>query len=50
MESKKHAALHEMAVMNQDVEDYKKVLEEEYGQVNINLEDGSYEDIKPDEI
>tara|TARA_X000001382_G_scaffold99252_1_gene73718 strand:+ start:99 stop:332 length:234 start_codon:yes stop_codon:yes gene_type:complete len=50
LESKKHAALHEMAVMNQDVEDYKKVLEEEYGQVNINLEDGSYEDIKPDEI
>jgi regulator of replication initiation timing len=46
VEARKHAMLHEMSVVNQEVEDFKKVLEEEYGQVNINLEDGSYSKIE----
>ncbi len=46
VEARKHAMLHEMSIVNQEVEDFKKVLEEEYGQVNINLEDGSYTKIE----
>ena len=30
-------------------EEYKKVLEEEYGKININLEDGTFEELKEDE-
>jgi len=46
VEARKHAMLHEMTSVNQEIEDFKKVLEKEYGQVNINLEDGSYTEIK----
>ena len=46
LEARKHATLHDMVTMNQEVEDFKKILEEEYGQVNINLEDGSYTKIE----
>ena len=38
-----------MAGLNQEIEDYKKVLEEEYGAVNINVEDGSYTKIEKQE-
>ena len=46
LESQKHGLLHELAGVNQDVEEFKKVLEEEYGAVNINLEDGTYTEIE----
>ena len=49
LESQKHAALHDLAGFNQEQEEYKKVLEEKYGKININLEDGTFEDIKEDE-
>ena len=49
LESQKHGLLHELASVNQDVEEFKKVLEEEYGAVNINLEDGTYTEIKEEE-
>ena len=49
LESQKHGLLHELASVNQDVEEFKKVLEEEYGAVNINLEDGTYTEIKQEE-
>jgi len=49
LESQKHGLLHELAGVNQDVEEFKKVLEEEYGAVNINLEDGSYTKIENEE-
>ena len=49
LESQKHGLLHELAGVNQDVEEFKKVLEEEYGAVNINLEDGTYTEIKQEE-
>ena len=35
--------------LNQEIEDYKKVLEEEYGAININVEDGSYTKIEKQE-
>tara|TARA_R100000900_G_scaffold144986_1_gene129899 strand:+ start:720 stop:962 length:243 start_codon:yes stop_codon:yes gene_type:complete len=50
LESQKHALLHDLAGINQDVESLKKELEEEYGAVNINLEDGSYTEIEKEEV
>ena len=49
LETQKHALLHELAGTNNEQEEYKKVLEEKYGKININLEDGTFEDIKEDE-
>jgi hypothetical protein len=49
LESQKHGLLHELADVNKDVEEFKKVLENEYGAVNINLEDGSYTKIDQEE-
>jgi hypothetical protein len=42
VESQKHGFLHQLADINKAVEDYKNVLQEEYGPININLEDGTY--------
>ena len=50
LESQKHALLHDLASINQDIENLKKELEEEYGSVNINLEDGSYTEIEKEEV
>ena len=49
LESQKHGLLHEIAGVNQDVEEFKSKLEEEYGAININLEDGTYTEIKEEE-
>ncbi len=50
IESKKHQLLHNLAQLNEEINDHKQELEKEYGQVNINLEDGSYEAIKEEEL
>ena len=46
LESQKHGLLHDIAGVNKDIEDYKEVLEAEYGAININLEDGTYTKIE----
>ena len=48
LESQKHGLLHEIAVVNKDVSEYKEVLEAEYGAININIEDGTYTIIEDD--
>jgi hypothetical protein len=48
LETQKHGLLHEIAGVNKEVEDYKEVLEAEYGAINIDLEDGTYTEIKED--
>tara|TARA_B100002019_G_scaffold197650_1_gene171193 strand:- start:106 stop:354 length:249 start_codon:yes stop_codon:yes gene_type:complete len=48
LESQKHGLLHEIAGVNKDIEDYKDVLEAEYGAININIEDGTYTKIEED--
>ena len=48
LESQKHGLLHDISAANKDIEDFKEILEKEYGRVNINLEDGSYTEIKED--
>ena len=49
LETQKHEALHLLVNVNQEQEEYKKVLEDKYGSININLEDGTYTEIKKDE-
>jgi len=49
LEANKHGVLHEMATVNVEINEYKKKLEEEYGSININVEDGSYTVIEPEE-
>tara|TARA_A100000171_G_C2065956_1_gene112339 strand:+ start:118 stop:381 length:264 start_codon:yes stop_codon:yes gene_type:complete len=46
LESEKHGLLHELAGVNNDVEEFKNKLEKEYGAVNINLEDGTYTNVE----
>ena len=46
LESQKHGLLHEIAGVNKEIEDYKEVLEAEYGAINIDLEDGTYTKIE----
>jgi len=48
LESTKHALLHRIAGVNEGVEVLKAELEEEYGAININVEDGSYTEIEPE--
>ena len=48
LESQKHGLLHEIAAANKDIEEYKTVLEKEYGAININVEDGTYTEIEKD--
>tara|TARA_Y100001951_G_C11234871_1_gene236809 strand:+ start:664 stop:924 length:261 start_codon:yes stop_codon:yes gene_type:complete len=49
LESQKHALLHKIADVNEDVEALKKELEKQYGAVNINVEDGTYTKIETEE-
>jgi len=42
LESQKHALLHKLGNANEEIENTKKELEEEYGSVNIDLKDGTY--------
>lgn len=46
LEAQKHAALHSISKINEDINEFKGKLEEEYGQVNIDLVDGSYKPIE----
>ena len=45
LESQKHGFLHQIADVNKAIEDFKTKLQEEYGPININLEDGTYTDV-----
>ncbi len=49
LESQKHALLHEIASVNEEVEKTKKELENKYGTVSINMETGVYKEIEQEE-
>ena len=49
LEAQKHGLLHEFGEVNKSVEDFKSVLEAEYGQININVETGEYTPIEQEE-
>jgi len=48
LEVQKHGLLHLWASVQEEDNKFKQELEKEYGKININLEDGSYEEIKED--
>ena len=45
LELRKHEVMGVMLDVNQEVEETKTTLEEKYGRVNINLDDGTYTEI-----
>ena len=49
MEVRKHEATHAQSVLSKEIETTKKELEEEYGAININMQDGSYTIIEKEE-
>lgn len=49
IEINKHEALHAQAVISQEMNQTKKELEEQYGPININMEDGTYTKIEEDD-
>ena len=46
LETQKHSLLHEYAGIVDDIEKYKKELEDIYGAININIEDGTFTEIE----
>ena len=49
LEAQKTAVLSKFQEVNKETEDFKKELEEEYGSININLQDGTYTPIEKEE-
>ena len=49
-EAQKHELLHALNNVMQKTKETADELEEEYGKININLEDGTYEVIKEEEL
>lgn len=49
LETEKHSLLHDIASVNVEVEEYKSILEKEYGHININIADGTYTKIEENE-
>lgn len=50
LESQKHSSLHQLAELNKTIEESKVELQKEYGDININLEDGSYSEEEKEEV
>lgn len=48
LEAQKHAALHVLSAQQEELQKVQKSLEEEYGKVSINIQDGTYEPIEED--
>jgi len=50
LETQKHGLLHDVAILNQDITEFKNQLEKDYGQIEVNLEDGSYKKLEKEEV
>jgi predicted nucleic acid-binding Zn-ribbon protein len=48
LDEQKHNLLHALGQVREESNKVKKELEDKYGKININLKDGSYEEIKED--
>jgi vacuolar-type H+-ATPase subunit D/Vma8 len=42
LDSKKHELLHDSVAAKTKLQDYQKELQEEYGDISINIEDGTF--------
>lgn len=49
IEGQKHILLHQLVASQENLQELQKSLEEEYGRVSINIQDGTYEEIKETE-
>lgn len=49
LESQKHVALHQLLGAQEGLQTLQKSLEEEYGKVSINIQDGTFEAIPEEE-
>jgi hypothetical protein len=49
IEMQKHGALHQVATVQEELSKLQAQLEEQYGKVSINIQDGSYEEITEEE-
>jgi len=49
LETQKHSLLHAFANVQEEQDKLKTQLEDEYGKINVNLQDGTYEVI-PEEV
>lgn len=49
IEIQKHGMLHQIAVVQDDLQKLQTALEDEYGKVSINIQDGSYQEITEEE-
>lgn len=49
LEAQKHIALHQLLAAQEELQNLQKVLEEEYGKVSINIQDGTYQAIEEEE-
>ena len=49
LETQKHALLHAFANIQEEQDKLKVQLEDEYGKINVNLQDGTYEIIAEEE-
>lgn len=49
LELQKHGLMHAFVNVQEESNKLKKELEDEYGKININLKDGTYEKIEQDE-
>ena len=50
LETQKHGALHQLSAIQKELGDFQKELEDSYGKVSINIQDGTYEEIKEEEV
>lgn len=49
LEIQKHQILHQVGQVQGELQEFQAELEQEYGKVSINIQDGSYEPIKEEE-
>jgi len=50
LEIRKHEIMGVLINIDKEVEETKTILEDKYGRVNINLDDGSYTDVEGEEL
>ena len=46
IETQKHAVLHDLTLMREDLLKFQDELEEEYGKVNVNIQDGTITEVE----
>ena len=49
LEVQKHQLLHQVAQVQSELQGFQKDLEDEYGKISINIQDGSYTEVVEDE-